>query len=109
MYALIAVYITTAVSDRVVDGFHYSKAIYIISDHGEEIAKAILERIDRGVTGFHGRGMYTSTDKLVLLCTASSKESIKIKQTVHAIDPKAFMIIHDAREVLGEGFIESLE
>lgn len=109
MYALIAVYITTAVSDRVVDGFHYSKAIYIISDHGEEIASAILEKIDRGVTGLQGRGMYTQSDKLVLMCTSSSKESVKIKQIVHSIDPKAFMIIHDAREVLGEGFIESVE
>ena len=104
LYALIAVYVTTAVSDRVVDGFHYSKAIYIVSDHGREIAAEILRQIDRGVTGLEGEGMYTGNGKLVLLCTASAKESVRIKEIAHSIDPRAFMIISDAREVLGEGF-----
>ncbi len=107
LYALIAVYVTTAVSDRVVDGFHFSKAIYIISDQGEQIAQEILSKIDRGVTGLHGRGMYTSKEKMVLLCTASSKESIRIRRIAHEIDPNAFMIIVDSREVFGEGFIEA--
>ena len=107
LYALIAVFVTTAVSDRVVDGFHFSKSIYIISDHGEAISQEILRRVDRGVTGFHGKGMYTGNEKLVLLCTASAKESIIIRQIVHEIDPHAFMIIGDSREVFGEGFIEA--
>lgn len=107
LYALIGVFVTTSVSDRLVDGLHFSKAIYIISDYGEEIAKAILSRIDRGVTGLEGSGMYTGKDKKVLLCTSSAKESVRIKQIVHSIDPNAFMIITDAREVLGEGFIEA--
>ena len=104
LYALIAVYVTTAVSDRVVDGLHYSKAIYIVSDKGREIASEILRQIDRGVTGLEGEGMYTGDGKLVLLCTASAKESVRIKEIAHDIDPRAFMIISDAREVVGEGF-----
>lgn len=108
LYAIIGVYLTSAISDRVVDGFHYSKAIYIISEHSEEIASAIMEQVERGVTGFQGKGMYTRRDKQVLLCTVSIKESIHIKQIVHTIDPEAFMIVTDAREVLGEGFVESV-
>ena len=104
LYALIAVYVTTAVADRVVDGLHYSKAIYIVSDKGREIASEILRQIDRGVTGLEGEGMYTGDGKLVLLCTASAKESVRIKEIAHDIDPRAFMIISDAREVVGEGF-----
>ena len=107
LYAIIGVYLTSAISDRVVDGLHYSKAIYIISDMGEEIAAEIMKQIDRGVTGFHGQGMYTHKEKEILLCTASAKESVHIKQIVRSIDRSAFMIVMDAHEVYGEGFVES--
>ena len=107
LYAIIGVYLTSLISDRVVDGFHYSKAIYIISDHSDEIAAEIMRQIDRGVTGFFGQGMYTKKDKKILLCTASAKESVHIRQIAHTIDKSAFMIVTDAREVFGEGFVES--
>lgn len=107
LYAVIGVYLTALITDQVIDGFHYSKAIYIISDYGEEIAAEIMRQIDRGVTGFNGEGMYTHKEKKILLCTSSVKESVHIRQIAHAIDPTAFMIVTDVREVFGEGFVEN--
>lgn len=48
--------------------------------------------------------MYTNKEKLVLICAASRGDVAKVKQTVKNIDPKSFVIVANAREVLGLGF-----
>ena len=40
------------------------------------------------------------------MCVVSNKQIVKLKECVAEIDPNSFLIISDAREVLGEGFIE---
>ena len=66
----------------------------------------IINDLDRGVTGINARGMYSGQDKLMLFCVVNKKEIIMLKEKVDKIDPDAFVIVTDAREVHGEGFIE---
>lgn len=106
LYAIVAVYIVTKVSDAVLDGFHYSKAAYIITDHHEEIAQTLMKELDRGVTGLYAKGMYTGHEKCVLYCVVSKKQMVILKDIVVKIDPNAFVIVSDVHEVLGEGFQE---
>lgn len=106
MYAIISVYITGKVLDNVLEGIHFSKAVFIISDKGELISNEIMKKMDRGVTGLCGRGMYTKQEKEVLLCVVSKKEIFKLKEIVRNQDTNAFVIVGDVKEVLGEGFIE---
>ncbi|HQD49634.1 MAG TPA: YitT family protein [Defluviitaleaceae bacterium] len=106
MYALIAVYISGKVLDNMLEGVHFSKAVFIISDKAEIIADEIMRNLDRGVTGLNGKGMYTKMEKEILFCVVSKKEIFKLKEIVRNMDSKAFVIVSDAREVLGEGFIE---
>ena len=80
--------------------------VYIISDSSREISDVIMERLDRGVTGIQAEGMYSGDDKKMLCCVVSKKEISQIKEIVREIDLRAFVIVNDAREVLGEGFIE---
>ena len=91
------------------EGFKYSKAAYIITDKHEQIAKKIMHDIDRGVTGLKARGMYTGSEKLVLYCVVSRREIVQVEEIVTEIDPDAFVIVSDVREVLGEGFQEYSE
>jgi len=107
MYAIIAVYITTKVVERILEGLNFAKAAFIISQKPEEVANVIMERLGRGVTGLHGRGMYTGGEKNVMLCAVSPKEIITLKNIVYEIDPAAFVMVADVREVLGEGFTET--
>nr|MCR5154015.1 YitT family protein [Lachnospiraceae bacterium] len=72
----------------------------------DEIAKAILERLDRGVTKLDATGMYSGAERKVLYCVVSKKQMVEVTDIVYSIDPKAFVIISDVREVRGEGFIE---
>ena len=106
LYAQIAIYAVSKVSDGIIEGRKYSKVAYIISDKSEEIAAAILKELERGVTALDARGMYSGNRKDVLFCVVSRKEIAQLKELVVGHDAQAFVIVSDAREVLGEGFIE---
>ena len=106
LYAIIAVYLVTKVSDGLIEGLKFSKAAYIITGKPKEISDMIINDLDRGVTGINARGMYSGQDKLMLFCVVNKKEIIMLKAKVDKIDPDAFVIVTDAREVHGEGFIE---
>lgn len=106
LYAIIGIIVQTKVSDLIVEGFNYTKAAYIITDKHEEVAKVIMEDLQRGLTGLQAKGMYTGKDKCVLFCIVSQKEIVRLKDMVHEIDEHAFVIVSDVREVLGEGFQE---
>lgn len=106
LYAIIAVYITAKISDSILEGLKFAKMAYIISDEYERIAEKIMVELDRGVTGLSATGMYSNRDKKMLFCVVSKKEIVEIKELVAEVDPKAFIIVSDAREVMGEGFRE---
>lgn len=105
LYGLIALYISTTVIDTVLYGLGKSKVAYIISDRYKEIARAILE-LERGVTLLRATGGWSGEEKQVLMVAMSQREIVQIKQLVHELDDRAFLIVCEAHEVLGEGFRE---
>lgn len=104
LYSAITIYLMGKVIDIFFEGINFSKMIFIISNNYQEISEEIEKNILRGVTGIHSKGMYTNEKKMMLMCVASRREIIKIRQIVNNIDNKAFVIIEDAREVYGKGF-----
>ena len=104
LYAIVALYISSKVIDVILEGVGFAKALFIISDMPEAIAPRIMKELDRGVTALKGIGMYTGIEKQVLLCVVHRGQLIRLKTIVHEIDEKAFIILTDIREVLGEGF-----
>lgn len=106
LYAIVAIFIVSKVTDTMLEGMKFSKAAYIITEHYEEVARMIMTELDRGVTGLEARGMYSGDKKCMLYCVVSKKEIVSLKELVTRIDRNAFVIVGDVREVLGEGFIE---
>ena len=106
LYAIIAVYLVTKVSDSLIEGLKFSKGAYIITEKADQVSHMIINEMDRGVTGLKGVGMYSGQDKLMLFCVVNKKEIVTLREKVDAIDPDAFVIVSDVREVHGEGFIE---
>lgn len=106
MYAVIAIYLTSKVSDSMVEGMKFSKAAWIITKEPEHLADVLMEHLKRGVTGITSTGMYSGETRQMLYCVVSPKEIVKLKELVLKTDEKAFVIVTDAREVLGEGFQE---
>lgn len=105
MYAIVAIFIVSKVTDTILEGMKFSKAAFIITDHYEEIAKRVMEDLERGVTGLEAYGMYSKARKCMLYCVVSKKEIVFLKELVHQTDPNAFVVVGDVREVLGEGFL----
>jgi uncharacterized membrane-anchored protein YitT (DUF2179 family) len=105
LYAIASLYISTKLMEFISVGLNAAKAFYIISDKNDEIAKLILEKMDRGVTALSAKGAYTGRDKIVLMCVIQWRtEGARLKSLVKSIDPKAFVIVGDVKEVMGEGF-----
>ena len=104
LYASMSLYVSTKTIDAYLEGLRFSKSLLIISEKSEQIAKRLLEEVDRGVTGLNGKGMYSKQDKTVLLCVVKREEIPVVKNIVKSCDEKAFILLMDAREVLGEGF-----
>lgn len=103
MYGIVSLYITTKVMDTVLYGLDSSKVAYIISDRCKEITDAVIA-MDRGATILHGEGAYSGDEKKVLMVAFKQKEIVPMKEKVNEIDPRAFLIVCDAHDVLGEGF-----
>lgn len=104
MYTLVSMYVASTVLDKVQQGFGSSKSVMIITDCEQQVADAILNNLDRGVTYLEGEGAYTGNKKRVIYCIVALKQLAKLKQIVNDIDSSAFMAVSDTAEVLGHGF-----
>jgi uncharacterized membrane-anchored protein YitT (DUF2179 family) len=76
----------------------------IISGEYEEIARQIGLQLDRGATYLDGEGSYSGEDKKVILTVVKRQQLAELKRLVVQIDPKAFIIVQEAHQVLGDGF-----
>lgn len=104
LYSAIAIYLMGKIIDIIFEGIYFTKLLFIISDRNQEIAEEIGEKVQKGTTGLFGKGMYTNENKLILMCAASRGDVSRVKQVAKKIDPKSFIIIANAREVVGLGF-----
>ena len=104
LFSLVIIYITGKTIDVVLQGMSVQKALLIISEKHEEIRSRILKDMDRGGTYLLGKGMYEHADKDIILTVLERKEVEELKDFIRETDPKAFMAVLDASEVLGEGF-----
>lgn len=104
LYSGITIYIMGLMIDVIFEGVFFTKLLFIISDKNEEISKAITEKINRGITGLYGKGMYTGDEKLVMMCAVDRREIANVKDLILEIDKDAFVIVSNAREALGYGF-----
>lgn len=104
MYAIISIFISIKVTDIVISGFQSAKAAFILSSKSEEVGKALLTSISRGITSIPAKGVYTGQSRDMLLCIMGQKELVRAKEIIKKVDPEAFIIITSAQEVLGRGF-----
>ena len=104
LYAIVAIYVTTKVTDALMEGMNYAKSAFIITAHPEQVADELMKELDRGASGIHIKGMYTGEERMMVFCVVGKKQIPQLKQIVGTIDPDAFVVVSDAREVLGEGF-----
>lgn len=109
IYGILVTYLLAAVMDKILYGADEGKMTLIVTENGEEIAEKIDAYSGRGSTIIHGHGSFSKDKKDVVMCACNNKQMYVIKKMVHEIDPKAFTIIMESNEVVGEGFKEELK
>ena len=108
LYAILVIYITSKVIDAVLYGTDRGtgKVMFIISPKNKEIARRIMDDLERGVTELRSRGAYSGQEGTVLMCAVSRQEVHKIYDIIHEIDINAFIVVNEAGEITGLGFRE---
>ncbi|MGM0599995.1 MAG: YitT family protein [Candidatus Rifleibacteriota bacterium] len=105
LYGLITVFFSGKVIDSVLEGMSVFRTVFIMSKNYEELGWAIIEELHRGVTCLNGYGVYSGKDSFILLTVVRRREIPMLRNIIYDIDPKAFVIIGDSRQVLGRGFV----
>ncbi len=104
VYSFILIFGSARLVDTIIDGFNYANSAIIISNKYEEISKAIMDKLSRGATALHGRGLYTRQEREILYTIVLRKEVSLLIEIVKEVDPHAFIIVNNVHEVLGHGF-----
>ncbi len=104
LYSTLSLLVSSYMVDAIVEGVDYAKAVFIVSELPDEIAKSISDRLSRGTTCFMGYSPYTHNEKNTLLCVVRRFEISKLKNIIYETDKNAFVIVTDTKEVLGNGF-----
>lgn len=106
MLTIVMLFVGTKVMDFVVEGLNPKKAVTIVSEKQDEIAEQVSNILDRGVTVLTGYGYYTKLPKEVLYTVINKQEVTTLKKIIRKTDKNAFVTIHDAKDVFGEGFVD---
>ncbi len=104
LYSMIVIYITGRAVDLILEGENYNKAMIIISGKHEEIKQKIIYDLERGGTYLRGVGMFTNEEKYIIFTVVSRREAAILEEQINLVDPKAFITVMNASEILGEGF-----
>lgn len=107
LYSGVAIYCTGKVVDALMQGVDFAKVLLVITDHGDAMAQYLMQVIGRGVTAVPARGAYTGEEKTMLMMAVRRGEVTQTLKAIKQIDPRAFVILHNATEVHGEGFKEN--
>lgn len=106
-YSIISLYISNKVTDYLIVAGDAAKTVYVISKNNDDIAAQIMEKIQRGVTSISSHGCYSGEEKKMLMCVVRNKEVPRVISLIREMDPSAFTVVMEAKEVRGLGFKES--
>ena len=105
MYAVVFVFISSNIIDRVVYGGRSGKMVLIMTKKQPEVTAAIMSQINRGCTLLKAQGGYSGADQKMILCTLRRDELFHLRQVTFKIDPDAFVMVLSTDEVRGLGFL----
>lgn len=104
IYSAITIYVCSKLIDTLTQGVDYAKVIYTVTQHGEEVARALNEHTDRGSTLIPAFGGYTGEGKQIVMTVTRRSVVAQTLRLIRQTDPKAFTFVMDSTEVHGEGF-----
>lgn len=104
LYASVVIFVSAQVLDYIIYGVSRGATIMIITEKSDEIRRIIINDFNRGVTVLKGQGGYSGQEKDVLLCACYDNQTQKFIKKIKSADEKAFFIVTQSKQILGEGF-----
>jgi len=104
MIGIIYIFISNYVIDKIIVPQSNAVSLMIISNEKDKICEYIHVKLDRGTTILHGKGGYTNQEKEVIMTVVSTVQYNLLAKEITNIDPYAFVIVSDAKDIKGEGF-----
>ena len=101
MYAGVALYIISKLTDKVILGISNSKAFYIVTDEPDKVKKFVIKEMGHGITEFNAFGGFKKETQKVLFCVIPTMEYYTLKKGILKIDKEAFFVVVDSYEVSG--------
>ena len=106
IYGVIMAFVSSRVIDKVMYGADQGKVALVVTRSGQDVANAIEAACGRGSTLLKATGSYSGLDSQVVMCACDNKQMYAVRRAAAEADPKAFTVIIESSEVLGEGFKE---
>lgn len=101
MYSILTYFVASKVIDTVLEGLDKAKSVRIVSEYWEEIGDSIMKQLNTSVTYVKTKGGYSKQEKILTFCVVNKFDIPKLKEVVHDIDPRAFIVTEDVHEVEG--------
>lgn len=104
LYGLVVVFLTYFMLNKTLTFGKEMIQVVIMSDHYDEIKKAIISEADTGVTLLHAEKGYSKVEAKAISTVIPAEKLQKVKNIVNKIDYSAFITVSDVREVGGRGY-----
>ena len=99
LYAVIGLYVSSVVTDKVMLETSASKTFYIVTEKEKDISQYIKEKLGYGITVMNARGGYTNDKKKVLMCAVPTRNYYQLKEVIKEIDKDVFFLVTDTYEI----------
>ena len=103
LYTLVYMFVTSHLINLVVTGLNQRKMVMVVSRNSDEIARDIMQSLQRGVTIVDGEGGFTGQRLRILYSVVTFQELSRFKEMIRHHDPAAFMVVTETLEVMGKG------
>lgn len=101
LYSVLTYYVASKVIDTVLEGLDKAKSVRIVSDFSKEIGDSIMKELNVSVTYMKTTGGYSKQEKILTYCVVNKFDMPKLKEVIHDVDPRAFIVTEDVHEVEG--------
>ena len=105
MYAVIVIFVNSRLLAYILYGTGSGQLLLAVTEHAQEISDAITSKMGRGITILPVKGGYTGKEKSMVVCAVKKNEVPHLTKIIRQVDTETFIIITEAGEILGEGFI----
>ncbi len=105
LYGLVNAFVTGQVMDIIMNGTSVVNSVTIMTKNPQPISESIIANLRRSATIVNGEGAYSKEGMSVMFCVVRKSELQKLKELVYTADPNAFIVISEAKQVVGKSFI----